>query len=92
MRKKARIVRPIARSSVSNRRVSIPKGRCELDDGPHGTGPYIIYWRERDRTESSELTLAEYVSYVDVEVQILPGVPGRRRGQLFTQDQSWNKH
>ena len=69
MKRKARIVRLIPRSRESNRRVLIPKGRCELDDGPHGTGPYRVYWSEGDHTESSELTLTEYVSYVDVEVQ-----------------------
>lgn len=92
MRKTARIVKPISRSSESNRRASIPKGRCELDDGPHGSGPYVIYWMEGDRPESFELTLTEYVSYVSVEVQPLLGVQSRRRDQLFTRDQRWNKH
>lgn len=92
MRKTAWIVKLISRNNESNRRVSIPKGRCELDDGPHGTGPYMIYWREGDHTESSELTLSEYVSYVAVRVEPLPGGRGRSRDQLFTRGQGWDKH
>ncbi len=92
MRRKARIVTLIPRRSESNRQVSIPKGCCELDDGPHGTGPYMVYWRQGEHTVSFELTLTEFVSYVDVEVQPWPSVRAMRHDQPFTRDQRWNKH
>ena len=92
MRRKARIVTLISRGSNSNRRGSIPKGCCEIDDGPHGTGPYIVYWNEGDQIASSELTLTEFISYVDVEIQPWTNLTGRTHDQLFTRDQRWTKH
>jgi len=92
MRRIARIVAPISRGNNGNRRGSIPKGRCEIDDGPHGTGPYIVYWKEGDQIVSSELTLTEFVSYVDVEIQSWMNPRGRTHDPLFTRDQRWTKH
>jgi len=87
MRRKARIVMPISKRCNSNRRVSIPEGRCELDDGPHGTGPYIVSWNEGNRTVSSELTLMEFVSYVTCEIQPSTNLRVRAHDRLFTRDQ-----
>ena len=86
MRRTARILTPIAVTSEGSRRVSIPRGQCELDEGPHGTGPYMIYLKEGARAESFELTLTEYVSYVTVSAQPSTGASGRRRNQLFKRD------
>ena len=78
MRRKARIVTQISRGNNGNRRVSIPRGSCEIDDGPHGTGPYIVSWNEGAQIVSSELTLTELVSYVDVETEPWMNPSGRR--------------
>ena len=58
-------------------KVSISKGRCEIVDGLHGTGPYIVYWNDGNQAVSSELTLTEFVSYVDVETQTRMKLRGR---------------
>ena len=92
MRRKARIETSITRRTDSNRREAIPKGCCEIDDGPHGTGPYIVYWNEGNQIVSSELTLTEFVSYVSIELQPWTGLSCRTYDHLFARDQRWTKH
>jgi hypothetical protein len=92
MRRRARIVTLITRRTDSNRRISIPKGCCEIDDGPHGIGPYIVYWNDGDKIVSSELTLTEFVSYVSVETQPWTDLSAGKRDQLFARGQRWTKH
>lgn len=92
MRRKAKIATPIARRMDNSCRMSIPKGPCEIDAGPHGTGPYIVYWNEGGRIVSSELTLTEFVSYVYVEVQPWTNLSGRTHDQMFARDRPWTNH
>ncbi len=60
MRKKARIVGLISRLNEKKQRVRIPKGECEIDEGPDGIGPYVLYWKEDGRELGAELTLVEF--------------------------------
>lgn len=86
MRNQARIVTAISKLIKSNQRAPIPKGSCELDDGVHGTGPYIIYWKKNDQVFNAELTLSEFVTYIDVRTRLWPsmriGKNGHPKGTL----------
>lgn len=78
MRKKARIVGLISRLNEKKQRVRIPKGECEIDEGPDGIGPYVLYWKEDGRELGAELTLVEFANHVGRELRI-EGEPRRPR-------------
>ena len=86
MRRKARIVMSISKRGSDKRRISIPEGRCELDDGPHGAGPYVVYWNHGGQTVKAELTLMEFVSCVACEVLPSANLGQETRDRLFARD------
>ena len=81
MRNEARIVTSISKTLRSSQKVSIPKGDCEFDDGAHGTGPYTVYWKKNDQVCSCELTLSEFVTYVDIKTQSQTFMRGGKNAQ-----------